>query len=102
MFLTHSRLDLVGPMTAVLRLRSHAGGAGRGRITWRTRQSSFAEHQVSEFEWPVGREWQEVQVTIPENAVILHVRIHPPADATGLEVQSIEFEGGENRVRFAF
>ena len=102
MFLTHSRLDLVGPVTAVLRLRAHAGGAGRGRITWRTRQASFAEHQVSEFEWPVGREWQEVQVTIPEDAVILHVRIHPPADAQGLEVQSIEFEGGENRVRFAF
>ena len=45
---------------------------------------------------------QEVQVTIPEDAVILHVRIHPPVDAQGLEVQSIEFEGGENRVRFAF
>ncbi|MCE2796707.1 MAG: sulfatase-like hydrolase/transferase [Planctomyces sp.] len=101
-FLTNSRLDIPGPVTVVLRIRAVAGGTGPGRITWRTREASFAEHQVSEFRWPEGAEWREVAVELRERSRIQHVRIQPPVGAEGVEVQAMEFRGAGEVVEYWF
>lgn len=98
-FVTNSNLDLAGPVTATLRVRATEAGKGRATITWRTKQDSFAEHQMSEFDWPSGAEWQQVRVQLPEKSRILHIRITPPRSATGIEIQSIELKGRGNDVR---
>lgn len=90
-FITHSRLDLSGPVTATLRIRARSGGPAS--ITWRTKADSFAAHQSAAFDWPAGPEWHDVAVQLPESARIIHIRIHPPKDAVGIEVQSLEFKG---------
>jgi len=101
-FLTNSRLDIPGPVTVVLRIRAVAGGRGPGRLTWRTREASFAEHQESEFRWPEGPEWRDVSVELGERSRIQHVRIQPPLGAEGVEVQSIEFRGIGEVVEYRF
>lgn len=98
-FLTHSQLDLPGPVTAVLKLRATILGAGRASITWRTKSQSFEAHQSAGFKWPADDDWQEVRVTLPEKSQILHLRILPPVGSTRVEIQSIHLhgQGGESR-----
>ncbi len=96
-FITNSKLDLAGPVTANLRLRAKDAGQGKASITWRTKTESFAAHQSAEFAWPTGAEWQEVRVELPEKSRILHLRITPPKAATGIEIQSIEFRGSQGK-----
>lgn len=92
-FVTNANLDLAGPVTATLRIRATTAGLGQATITWRTKKESFADYQTASFHWPVGAEWQEVRVPLPEQSRILHVRIHPPRAANGIEIDSIEFKG---------
>lgn len=92
-FLTNSRLDIAGPATAILRVRATESGKGQASITWRTKTQSFEANQTAPFDWPTGTEWQEVRVSIPEQARIVHVRINPPKGARDIEVRSIEFKG---------
>jgi len=98
-FLTHSQLDLRGPVTAVLRLRAINAGDEIASITWRTKAESFAPHQSAVFSWPADTDWQEVRVSLPEMSRIIHLRIMPPAGASGIEIQSIVLQcnGGELR-----
>lgn len=92
-FVTNSNLDLAGPVTVTLRVQAKEAGQGPASITWRTKQDSFAAHQSTAFDWPAGAEWQEVRVPLPEKSRIIHIRIHPPRAATGIEIQSIELKG---------
>ncbi len=46
-FITHSSLDLSGPVTATLHVRAKTVGQGQATITWRTKEDSFAEHQTT-------------------------------------------------------
>jgi uncharacterized sulfatase len=98
-FLTHSQLDLPGPVTAVLKLRAINAGDGSASITWRTKAESFSPQQSAAFNWPADTDWREVRVSLPENSRIIHLRINPPAGATGIEIQSIDLQsnGGEPR-----
>jgi hypothetical protein len=98
-FLTNANLDLAGPVTATLRLRAQAGGQGKASITWRTKEESFAAHQSASFDWPVGSELQEIQVPLAEKSRILHLRITPPAGATGIEIQSIELKDIQGKMK---
>ena len=98
-FITHSDLDLLGPVTATLRVRAQEAGQGTANLTWRTKQDSFATHQSSPFDWPVGTEWQNVRVALPETSRIIHLRITPPRGATGIEIQSIELKGSSDTTR---
>jgi len=98
-FITHSQLDLPGPVTAVLKLRAATAGPGQASISWRTKAASFETHQSASFAWPAGTEWQEVRVPLSENARIIHVRIHPPAGASRVEIQSIEFQPSSGEAR---
>lgn len=89
-FVTHSRLDLAGPVTAVLKLRAANAGQDRATITWRTKEASFEPHQVAEFDWPASMAWHEARVRLDEKSRIIHLRITPPKGAIGVEIQSIE------------
>ena len=98
-FLTHSQLDLPGPVTAVLKLRAINAGDGSASITWRTKAESFAPHQSAAFNWPSDTDWQEVRVSLPEKSRIIHLRIIPPVGATGIEIQSIDLHGNRGELR---
>lgn len=97
-FVTHSMLNLSGPVTVTLRIRSRTAGQGQASITWRTKQASFAAHQTSAFDWPVGSEWKEVQVHLAETDRIIHVRVTPPRGSTGIEIQTIQFKDRKDAV----
>lgn len=99
-FLANSQLDFQGPATAVLRVRSKEAGDGQATLTWRTTKESFAAHQATSFDWPAGDSWSELRVAIPEKARIRHVRLSPPKNSHGVEIQGIEFHGarGETQV----
>jgi len=99
LFLTHSRLDLAGPVSVVLRARAQSAGKGTASVTWRTKEESFAPRQSASFDWPIGAEWQEVRVQLPERSRIIHLRIQPPPAATGIEVESIDLKGGDGDTR---
>lgn len=101
-FIANSNLNLAGPVTATLRIRARTEGQGPAKMTWRTKQDSFAEHQSSTFNWPTGAEWQEVQIELSEASRIIHIRIHPPQAATGIEIDSIEFKGRDSVKLFDF
>jgi hypothetical protein len=98
-FLTHSQLDLPGPVTAVMKLRAVDPGNGHASITWRTRSESFEPHQSVLFDWPVQKDWQEVRVELPEKSRIIHLRINPPQGSTGIEIQSIHLQGQGGKSR---
>lgn len=102
-FFTNSRLSLSGPVRVVLKIRAADAGKEMASITWRTKEASFEPHQSASFQWPAGEQWQEVQVDLPEQSRIIHVRINPPKNANGIEVHSIEFVGKANEtLRYIF
>lgn len=99
-FITRAQLSLKGPVTVVMRVRAADVGDGQASIAWRTKSESFLPHQSVAFEWPASSEWQEVTVTVPEAADILHVRIIPPQGATGIEIRSIDLRGSDLKNQF--
>ncbi len=90
-FLTRVHLDLPGPVTATLRLRAKTGGPGT--ITWRSNTASFTPEQSAAFDWPTGADFQEVKVQLPEAGRIIHLRLVPPRDGSGLELQTLDLRG---------
>ncbi len=99
LFLTHSGLDVAGPVTANLRVRAKQGG--QGTFSWRTTsEKDFTAENNANFEWPMSTDWQEVKATIPAKGRLLHLRITPAKASAGLEIQSIELRGrdGEPQV----
>jgi uncharacterized sulfatase len=95
-FLTHAGLDLVGPVTATLRVRAKQGG--QSNIAWRTHeQKDFAPENTASFNWPASAEWQQVKVELPVNGRLIHLRISPALGGTALEAQSIELRGLSGR-----
>ena len=92
-FLVTTDVDLPGPITATLRLRGAKGGAST--ISWRTReQKDFTPEQIAAFDWPASADWREVKVALPATGRVIHLRVTPAKGASGLEVQSVELDGG--------
>lgn len=94
-FLSRVNLDLPGPVTATMRLRAKTGGPST--LTWRTKTASFTPEQSATFDWPAGADFQEVKVTLPEKARLIHLRITPAKTATGVEIQSITLHGAKGQ-----
>jgi hypothetical protein len=97
-FLGTARVKLRGPMTLRLRVRSVSGDGGAGRVQWRIEgQDEFpANGQSVPFELPAGKDWQEVQVTVPLKGTSQLVRIHLPG-AKAVEIQSIRWSSDGQR-----
>jgi len=103
-FLGTARVRLKGPMTLHLRARSVNGDGGMGRIQWKIQeQDEFPPAgQSVTFELPAGKDWQDVQVTVPIEGESQLVRIHLP-DAKALEIQSIRWDAeGQRQVAWDF
>ena len=91
-FLTHSGLDVAGPVTATLRVRAKQGGAGT--FTWRTAaEKDFAAENSTALEWPTSGEWREVKAELPVKGRLMHLRITPAKESTGIEIESITLQG---------
>jgi uncharacterized sulfatase len=97
-FLTRNALDLPGPLTATLRVRAKQGGPAS--ITWRTKaESDFLPVNSAAFDWPASTEWQEVKVALPVQGHLLHLRIAPNSGSAGLEIQSLELRGPDEKAQ---
>jgi uncharacterized sulfatase len=97
-FITNSRLDLVGPVAATLRVRVKQGG--KSRLTWRTKQDpDFLPANSVAFDWPASSEWKEVKTELPVKGRLIHLRITPANGSSGLEVQSIELRGSDDKTQ---
>ena len=95
-FLTHPGLNVPGPVTVVMRVRSTQGGASS--FTWRTKATAdFSPENTATFDWPTSSEWQEVKTELPVADSLVHIRINPGKDCTGLEIQSIELRGKDGK-----
>jgi uncharacterized sulfatase len=97
-FLTFNGLDLAGPVT--LRLRLRAGAAGSGNVTWRAKgQADFAAEQTATFAVPAGSGAREVEVKVPVQGSLLHVRIHAAETGAWPEIESITLQGATGAPR---
>ena len=97
-FITNSGLDIPGPVTATLRIRSKRGGTSS--VTWRTKQQpDFLPAHATTFDWPATAEWREVGVELPVAGRLIHVRITPAVGSEGLEIQSVELRGKADKAQ---
>ena len=95
-FLTNSGLDLPGPVSITMRVRAAAGG--KSAVTWRTKQQpDFVPANSAAFDWPAGPDWREVKVDLPVEGRLIHVRITPPKEASGIEIRSIAIRGAQGK-----
>ena len=95
-FITCATLNFPGPVTATLRVRAKSGG--KASFTWRTKgQADFVPENIVSFDWPTSSEWQEVKTELPLSGRLLHLRINPAKDASGIEIQSIELRGSDGK-----
>ncbi len=101
-FLTRSGLDLAGPVTITMRVRAKQGG--NSTFTWRTNaERDFIADNSIPFNWPTTAEWQEVKAELPAKGRLVHLRITPAKDGTGLELESIALKGNSGApVTFRF
>ncbi|NBV22763.1 MAG: sulfatase [Proteobacteria bacterium] len=87
-FITHSGLDVAGPVTITLQARAKQGGAGN--FTWRTKaEKDFSPENSVPFNWPTSSEWQEVKALLPVKGRLVHLRITPAKASSGIELRSI-------------
>ena len=91
-FLTHTALNVPGPVTVVMRVRATHGGASS--LTWRTKTTvDFTPENSAVFDWPASSGWQEVKIELPVADSLVHLRINPGKDCVGVKIQSIEMRG---------
>ena len=87
LFITNSSLDLPGPVTVTMRIRSQKGG--KGGFAWRTGgEMDFAPENDLSIQWPATMEWQDLSAELPVKGRLQHLRIRP-GGAGAFEVQSI-------------
>jgi len=91
-FLTHSALDVAGPVTITLRVRAKQAGAST--FSWRTNvEKEFTAANSVSFTWPTSTDWHDVRAELPVKGRLVHLRITPAKESTGLEIDSIALEG---------
>jgi hypothetical protein len=100
-FLSHTGLRLLVPVTATLRVR--APQAGRSTMTWRSQErAEFIPADAVTFDWPVSTDWREVTIQIPVTGHLTHLRITPAKGSRGLAIQAIELRGQDSQKTWRF
>jgi len=90
-FITHPGLEVSGPMTATVRLRTPAGGDFS--LAWRTtEQPDFLPEQIARTTVTGSAQWQTIALKIPAQGTVIHVRLHVPGE-NAFEISRIEFLG---------
>ena len=83
-FLTRNRLNLAGPVSARLVLKTT--GKGPVTITWRTsEEKTFAANNRISVDVGEGAQWQTIEAILPGNAAVIHVRVQVPSGATSIK-----------------
>lgn len=91
-FITKPDLAIPGPVVMTLSLRAQKGGAAS--VSWRVNgDKDFVPAKTVSFDWPSSTEWQQVQVPIPAQGKMIHLRITPAKGSVGLELQSVQLHG---------
>ena len=94
--ISHSGLDVAGPVTVTLRVRATQGG--KAGLSWRTRtEKDFVPENTASFDWPASAEWREVTTVLPIKSSLMHLRITPAKESAGLEIQSITLGGSAQK-----
>lgn len=92
-FITRTNLELVGPVTATLRVRSAEGCDAE--VSWRTQAAKdFGAAEVARFKVPASSDFQEVKVNLPVDGKMIHVRVTFPG-AVMPEIASVEMVGAK-------
>jgi len=88
-FLTRSRFQATGPVTATLSLKTST--AGQAAIAWRTaEQKDFAPETRAVFPLAASDDWQTHEVQLPARGTLIHLRLHLPG--TTAEVRQFELQ----------
>lgn len=96
-FIARSGLDLPGPVTVTIHLRSAQGGAGS--IAWRSQEDrDFSASQSVGFTLPAGTDWQDIRVVLPVTGRLIHLRIVPHRGASP-EIQRIELQDKDAKLQ---
>ena len=97
-FLTNADINLPGPITATLKL--HAGQAGQGTLTWRTKeQKDFLPENTVTIAWTASPDFQLLRAEIPAQGSVIHIRLTPSRDSPAPEIQAIELRGKDGKVQ---
>jgi hypothetical protein len=95
-FLAFSGLKIRDPATATLSLRSDA--SGQVGIAWRfDSQQDFPSDQVAHRNLNQSAEFHNLEVPIPAEGQIVHVRVLLPPGNTDLQSFTIQSKGGEGK-----
>jgi len=98
-FIAYSQLDLPGPVTATLRIKTQKGG--KGSVSWRTKaQKDFLAENVSEFVMSDSADWQEVALKLPITDRLLHLRVMLPIGEVPSQIQSIRLQPDKGQAAF--
>ena len=94
-FLTRSRIQVEGPVSARLRIRARRDG--KASFQWRTEgQEKFpADGQSKSFK-VVGGDWMELDIRLPVTGRLVHVRFFPPNQKQAVEIDWIELGSGRD------
>ncbi|MBI5770357.1 MAG: sulfatase-like hydrolase/transferase [Verrucomicrobia bacterium] len=89
-FITHTGLNLAGPLRATVRLRTQS--AGSLSLAWRTReQADFVSENTARAAVAASADWQTVAFDVPAKGNVIHVRLHPPGDGV-VELATVELQ----------
>ncbi|MCE9520223.1 MAG: sulfatase-like hydrolase/transferase, partial [Verrucomicrobia bacterium] len=96
--ITRNALDLPGPVTLTVRIRTSAGG--KGAVSWRVKSDAdFPPGQTTTFDWPASPEWHDVKIEMPVSGRLIHLRINLPRPSPETQIQSITLEARDGTTR---
>ena len=90
--LIQTGFSVTGPATLTLQTKS--SDAGKGTVNWRLQgEKEFSKENSATFALPAGTAFQPVNVSIPANGNIIHLRITLPHSNSDIFIQSIDLDG---------
>ncbi len=100
-FIACANLSVPGPATVTINLRSTTGGTtGLG---WRTEgQRDFPPDQTMSVQLPPSDDWQKVNLLLPTEGQIIHLRVLLPKGETAIRQISLSDARGKGRKQWDF
>lgn len=100
-FIACANLNVPGPATVTLQLRSMAGGTAG--VAWRTEgQRDFPPGQSVSIQFAGSNEWQDLSLEVPAPDSIIHMRVILPNGETAIRRISLASTRGGDVKRWTF
>jgi len=97
-FVAISGLKFRGPTGVAFRAKSTAGGPAK--IQWRTvGQRQFPAGQIVPFDLPADGQWHELEIKLPVNGTLLHLRLYPATKPGQVDIDWIRLSGKDGAVQ---